>query len=170
MLAGNVTAAVSGGNLVLTGDASSNLIQVSQTSPGTWKVQGIGTKVNGSSAAQTFPGVSGISADLDGGNNSLQIFNGTLTNAVTVTTANGNDTVIIANLTVGNNLTVDVGSGTNAVSVTNASIGGSLTVLTGAKNDSVAVANITLTSDCIVTDTGGTNVFSFTRINSEGAR
>ena len=41
LLAGNGTAALIAGNLDLTGDSSSNAVQVSQVSAGTWKVQGL---------------------------------------------------------------------------------------------------------------------------------
>src|SRR5262249_14916053 len=68
MLAGNVTASVSGGNLIIRGDNVDNGVVISQTDPGTYLVTGIDTAggpttINGNTDA-TFTGVTG-SFDID---------------------------------------------------------------------------------------------------------
>lgn len=84
LLAGNVTASVVEDDLVITGDAAANNIQVSQPANGDWQVKVIGTKVNGSNSAHTFSGVNDIDIYLDAGNDVSKMQNGTLSGEVGV--------------------------------------------------------------------------------------
>src|SRR5262245_43982220 len=77
LLAGNVLAAVTAGNLVITGDASDNNIEVQQLSNGNWQVSGTGTMINGVTTAfvSNVP-VANVTADLGAGNDTANIHNG----------------------------------------------------------------------------------------------
>jgi hypothetical protein len=88
---------VSGGDLDITGNGASDLIQVSQTGPTTWKVQGIGaTKVNGASS-YTASGVTGsIRIALGDGNNSVTLSNGTVPADLSIINGDGNDVYSIS--------------------------------------------------------------------------
>ena len=56
LLAGDVTAFVSRGDLVVLGDNDSNNLTITEVG-GTFTLTGIGTTINGMAAAQNFPGV-----------------------------------------------------------------------------------------------------------------
>src|SRR5215510_10042589 len=85
LLAGDVTAAVVAGTLELDGDSSGNALQIWKVGTDTWKVQGLGTAINGSNSVFIAAGVTnGISAALDAGNNFLKVFNGQLTGGLSV--------------------------------------------------------------------------------------
>src|SRR3954469_7158413 len=77
MMAGNITAAVIGGTLTLTGDATHNSVLVQQ-SGNKWTVQGLGTTINGTTTIKSFTGVQGLLADLKTGNDVIRVSNGTL--------------------------------------------------------------------------------------------
>lgn len=70
--AGNVTAAVSGGTLTVTGDSGKNFVQVS--GEGDITVEGLlGTTVNGTGTTETFEGVTAININLGAGNDRLTV-------------------------------------------------------------------------------------------------
>jgi hypothetical protein len=92
--AGNVTAAVDHGNLVVTGDAESNEIEIFQTAQGI-QVNGVpGTTVNGG-ASFTAVGV---------------------TKDVAVSLGDGDDALVL-DLNVPRDLTIDLGAGDNALNL-----------------------------------------------------
>src|SRR5262245_56598606 len=132
LLAGNVTAAVAAGTLALNGDGSGNAIQVWQ-SGANWKVQGLGTTVNGSFSVQTFAGVTNIVAALEGGNDFIRVFDGVLPGALVVSDSGGNDVAQLSNITAAS-ITVNVGDGRDTVALNNTHTPGSLVVATSATN------------------------------------
>src|SRR6185369_479918 len=72
--AGNVTAQVSGGNLVIIGDGASNQIAIDQAglAPGEIRITPTGTTLNGVATAAVFPGFAGdIQATLDAGDDAM---------------------------------------------------------------------------------------------------
>jgi len=98
-LAGNVTAVVAGGNLIIRGDNAGAAITLSQPGPGQITVTGQDTTVNGSAAPVTL---SSVKRD-------VRVFFG-----------DGDDSLTFdegAPLTVAGNLFVDGGSGSNTVTV-----------------------------------------------------
>jgi hypothetical protein len=120
-LAGNVTAEVVGGSLVLIGDSNSNSIQVRQLSESTWEVRGFGTQINGSNNAFIAEEVLlDIDVDLNRGNDFVKVFNGT----------------------VGNNLLVETNQGLDSVQLINLDITGIAGVTTGDDVDSVVVSDV----------------------------
>ncbi len=120
MMAGNVTASLSGGCLQLCGDTKNNIIAVTQLSSGDWSVTGLlGTKICGQKSA-TFCNVCSINAKLDCGNDVVAVFNGCLPCDLCIDTSKGNDAVVLLHLNVGN-VSVNTGVGNDllvAVGVT----------------------------------------------------
>jgi hypothetical protein len=134
LLAGNVTATVSGGDLVVNGDGHDNSVSVWQdTNSGNWIVSGnfssgALTTVNGQTVfingrAMSFAVFSGVSddvrIDLNGGADRLEMY-GNYGNAVVpddleIDTDNGNDSVILHHLGVGNDINLETGSDKDTV-------------------------------------------------------
>ena len=93
MLAGNVTASVSGADLIISGDNLSNTITVESFGPGVVQVRGFeNTSVNG------VP-------------NALRTFN--VSGSINVRLNGGDDVIRVTNLVIQNNLFIDLGSGNN---------------------------------------------------------
>ena len=156
LLAGNVVTSFSGGLLTLTGDAAANNVQLTQLASGAWQMKGIGTKIDGANAAETFTGVTDITTDLAAGNDILKVFNGTSSGDLTVqfsgggnkaiqlsnihaadisvTTGAGNDSITVNKCTADSELEVEAHNGTNTVVVTN-SHGGNQLVVEGVRAD-----------------------------------
>ena len=94
MLAGNVGAQQLTGFLLITGDDASNAIQITQVDPTTFKVTGLGTKVNGSNSPQIITGVTGgIGIQMLGGNDVVTLKN-ISTGSIEATLGTGNDTLV----------------------------------------------------------------------------
>ena len=90
----SVTAGVNAvtGDLDINGDGASDSIQVSQTGPNTWKIQGSsGTKINGSNSFVTNGVTGSIFIDLDGGNNKVNVTKGTIPSNLLISDGTGND-------------------------------------------------------------------------------
>lgn len=143
MLAGNVLAFPAGiSNLDLEGDAAANSVQIWQNSSGDIKVQGIGTKVNGTDAVQTFSGITDLFVDLKAGADFIKVFNITQIDNVTVAhSGGGNKTVQVMNVNVGNNIEIDTLGGNDVVTVSNCHMDDFLLINTGDGKDSVVVSN-----------------------------
>lgn len=168
LMAGNVKAAVTQGVMQLTGDNSSNLVQVRQISGGKWEVQGIGTTVNGKSSF-TAKDVHQIIADLreghdffkiggnlgftltvngHGGNDVVQLVNFTSL-GTSVVTGNGSDSVLASNVRATDTLrglTVETEGGNDAVTLDRITAG-AVGVSTGDGNDVVVAMRTTIRSD-----------------------
>jgi hypothetical protein len=167
LLAGNVTAGIVGGVLVVQGDNKSNTIVIQSFSDVTTKViPAPGTTVNGNGAA-TFVGWPAITVDLGNGDDSVT-FVDLVFQSVNVTTGNGNDRVIGAidgfppnifgHLTIdtGNgddhvhlggdtgvaaDMNIDTGNGADVVEVVdNTGVGGNINIETGNGPDIVRLA------------------------------
>jgi Ca2+-binding RTX toxin-like protein len=128
LLAGNVLASVTDGNLLISGDASANNIRIVQTAEGTFEITGVRTKINGTNSA-TLTGVTGD---------------------VTVQLGNGNDAVSIgadtdADVSLAGNLTVDGGAGNDSIKIKGLNVDGDVAVSGGAGNDSIAAAGLDVT-------------------------
>jgi hypothetical protein len=137
----SVTATLTGGALNLSGTAASESVQLWQ-SGSNWKVQGIGTKVNGSYAVQTFPGVTEIETELGAGNDFIKVFNGTA-QSVTIT-YNPSDTGLkitqAVNLTLSALFTLNSTAGPNSVLMKNVSFVGDAELTTGDASDSFVIS------------------------------
>jgi hypothetical protein len=175
MLAGNVVGSIVGdmgfSDLDLNGDHS-NAIVVSQVGANKFKVQGIATKINGSSTAKTFVSsdpsspIAEINIRLPGGNNFVQVINLNIADAVSITTGSGRDVIQLINVkaggfpfsegTAGGAISVNAGDGTNAVLLSNVRTTGpegTVFVMTGNGRDAVTLSGVQ--SDVVAVQTGG---------------
>ena len=152
LLAGNVTAAFSGLDLVITGDKFNNSVEVRYNGVDV-VVHGLnGTKINGSSAdflavaaSNTLPG--DLRFNLLAGNDLAYVDDGVaVTNTLSVAPSAGNDSTVIVNTTAGD---IEVGQfflsaddlGDDRVLVKN-SMASSIIVATGSGNDVVGIDNL----------------------------
>src|SRR5438874_387391 len=101
-LAGNVTAALFAGGLLITGDNSANAILVEQVDADSFRVTGLGTRVNGSFSPQQIDGVvTGIGIDMLGGNDAVTLRNLTVPGeGLGIVLGSGNDTLVLTGVTV----------------------------------------------------------------------
>jgi hypothetical protein len=134
--AGDVTAALVGGNLYITGDDLGNYINVKSGGAGNLvTVDGTGTTVNGSSADWTTPtGVTG---------NIIIRMNG------------GNDTLLVQNFTAPKTLTADMGEGQNTLTATNMEWKGLATLQSGDGLDTFTLNQITADNNVSILGGGG---------------
>jgi hypothetical protein len=156
MLAGNITAATSAGNLIIHGDSADNGVLISQGGPGEFVVTGYalggaGTSINGQSSAAVLTGITGdIRIDLGKGNDALAIgqsatdlagFSDLIDLQLDPGTDSGSDPDV-AVLAVPKNLSIVGGGGADTVVVI-AAVGGSAKIDTGNQDDSVGFGNLT---------------------------
>jgi hypothetical protein len=151
LLAGDVTVSVSGGDLVITGDADDNYLAVWHDSiADEWVVEGgrrvdggvpqIGTEttVNGQLTLQTFSGVTGsLIIDLGDGNDQIEISEGTIAGDLVVGLGTGNNVLRLT----GGNLPATIGFELNQNTFTRGalSIGGDLSVTSDAGDDLIEI-------------------------------
>jgi hypothetical protein len=133
MLAGNVTALLSGGNLLITGDSSANDIQIDAVAgfPGRIRITPQAnvagdTTLNGQSLALTYPSFGDIRINLGGGSDDLEFLG---VPAVVTDTLPGN-------------LVIDGGLGNNNITVSDYNIGGSLVVRSATGTDTVTIDGV----------------------------
>ena len=101
LMAGDVTVAVVSGVLEIAGDTADNSIQIKQSGAG-WKVQGIGTTINGNNGAQTFTGVTGIEIDLGAGNDLIRATKGTLSGDLLISDLVGRTVIDLSKINASN--------------------------------------------------------------------
>jgi hypothetical protein len=142
-LAGNVTAAVYGGNLIVTGDNHGANITISQPRADQITLTGDGTTVNGSTHPTTFTGVTqGLRINLGNGNNSLTFDE---TNPITLR----------------GNLSVNDGRGSNTISTLPGSpgslnVGGNVSILNQpGPLEQITLTNLNVNGDVRIQNLGG---------------
>ncbi len=152
MLAGSVTAKVSNGNLVVTGDWQGNGVTLTPGAnpyevvvTGT-TVAGLQTRINGvSNGAITFKNVTkNVTVKLGGGHDVLNVNNVTVYEDAKIKTGKGLDTVTINVSTFNDALKVKTGKGVDNVTVANSVVAGKMTLSTGASRDIVNLNNLAL--------------------------
>jgi hypothetical protein len=121
LMAGNVTAAVAGGNLTITGDKSANIISVTELSNNRWQIIGGATKINGKN--QTFvtdPVTGSVTISMQGGNDSLVLHNASVDGGhLTILMGDGNDTATLTNVDIGTFLHFEGNSGNDVLAINN---------------------------------------------------
>ena len=135
VLAGNVVAALSGANLLITGDSSDNAIDVAGIpgSPGRVRITPqLGTTLNGQSAPLTFPSFGDIRFALNGGDDTLNFIGNpgpsdSLPGSLVVDGGEGDNTISVSNYDVGANVTIRNGTGSDSVTLTNTHAGKDIT-------------------------------------------
>jgi hypothetical protein len=165
LLAGNVTAAVAGGTLNIVGDNSANVLQLTQVGTNRWQVLGAGTKVNGSYSAKTFSGVTNIAADLNGGSDSILVYNGALNGTLGIVTDGGNDAVTLSNVRAA---AVGVSTGDGHDSLSFAKVTAPVVqVATGNGNDSVSLVRVGSRTSVEVSTGSGTDSITLNDVGND---
>lgn len=150
MMAGLVTAKVSGGTLEIKGDFFSNAITITPGAlPFEVKVTGINdnnllpTKINGiSNGAITFKNViHGMEVNLGDGNNILNVNGVSIFGKVNLKTGKGVDAVALATNLLKSDLTVKTGRSMDTVSITNTTVLGTAKIKTGTGSDVLTINN-----------------------------
>ncbi|MFN0017563.1 MAG: tandem-95 repeat protein [Pirellulaceae bacterium] len=171
VLAGNVTAALQGGNLFINGDNLGNDITVSRNGFNNIIVRGNGTTVNGQASVTLNNFNRSIIADLNGGDDVISFERSvdnlfTIWGGLTVRTAGGNDRVNFTDTAVQGLLFIDTGSGNDQVNATAGVRGrglqanGVASILTGAGNDVVSFDRSQFVkTTSILLETGNDNLF-----------
>lgn len=147
LMAGDVTAALKGGWLVVTGDAEANQVLIQNPSPGEYSVTGAdGTTVSGSPVTGV---TKGVKVNLKDGDDTVAIVGtggGTFeaTGDVKVSTGKGNDRILVAGLQADGKVTLNSGNATgegagDQVLVTDSEVGKNLSVKTGSGHDQVGI-------------------------------
>ena len=159
LLTGNVLAAVlANGNLLVLGDSKANQIGIQSTAGGALQISSLDgtTKINGSTSPFTANGVTGsVFIFLGQGNDVIQVGGPSLTTNIPqnllIVGGNGNDTVDIANASIGGSVAIFGGGGSDTIAVGSAAtatavtVGGNLLIDGGLGNSTLAVfdANVT---------------------------
>jgi hypothetical protein len=149
LMTGNVAAKVTSGLLLIRGDANANAVQVWQSGAHQWKVQGLGTSVNGTSSVKTFDGVDDITIALHGGNDFANVFSGKLSGSLLIVDdENGariksDDVIQVSNVTA-DGLEISSNQGNDNVLLNKVHVlGGDGGVSTFDGNDTLTVVNCT---------------------------
>lgn len=105
LLAGNVSAFLSGDNLIINGDNFSNTISVESFGPGTVQVRGFGTSVNGTQdGISTFPVSGSIEIRMNRGYDVVRVTNLVIQDNLFISMAEGNDEVLLGQSASGDNV------------------------------------------------------------------
>ena len=169
---GNVSVRIDGDNLILTGDGSSNGVDVFTNGAGHVAIRGFGdTTIQGQNLPWVIDGwtsVPGnITANLGLGDDALSLRNLDVGGNVTVDSGSGNDYVITSAMHVTGALDVGSASGNNSVFLTASHVGGPTEISTGGGVDAVWMDGNTFGGITVVNTGSGHDVGVFQ--NSEFA-
>lgn len=189
MLAGDVTAKISGGDLIIKGDNLANGITIAAgASAGIVVVTGVdaggsATNVNGTAdGAVTLSGFTGkLKIDMKGGDDNVSITGITVNGKADLKGGGGNDTFSISATTFDSSLKTNLGNGNDTLTLTTdtvtdktkieghegndtATITGStfseLNVSLGRGNDSLSISSTTASTETELNGRSGTNTFT----------
>jgi len=183
MLAGNVTAAVNGNTLFVTGDNGDNNVVIQQTGADRFTVVGVSgsaTTVNGKAEGIVFTGnsVRNFEIDLRGGNDTLGISNDSAyLDDLSAELAAGGGASVTASATTSSALTlrgyanIHGGSGDDAIAV-NLVATGAIFVDGNTGSDAVVTEGTTAASLLVITDTANlsTDTSDYVRIRNVNVR
>jgi Ca2+-binding RTX toxin-like protein len=148
VLAGNVTAVLQKGNLIVTGDAANNGITITQLENGSFEVAGDGTTaINGQSLGTPA------------------VFTG-VTKNVKVDMKAGNDNVSLSDVIIPQNLVVDGGKGNDTIALTDVDVRYNAVLQGGAGNDSITATGVETRATLLVNGGNGSNTINVSE--SEG--
>jgi hypothetical protein len=168
LLTGNVLASVvANGNLLILGDSKANQIGIQSTVGGALQISSLDgtTKINGSTSPFTANGVTGnVFIFLGQGNDVIQLGGPSLTtnlpHNLLIVGGNGNDTVDIANASIGGSVAIFGGGGSDTVAVGSAAtatavtVGGNLLIDGGLGNSTLAVFDANVTGNLTLVGNG----------------
>ena len=162
MMAGDVTARVVNGDLVITGDNQSNEMYLYDNGDGSYVMFGEnGTRINGLSG-YPLDGVSDdIRINLRGGDNRIALLGLDLADDITIRTGSGNDKIILSEATIRSNLRMRTGGGDDSIRIMTSTILGQFNAATGAGNDEIAATHSAVGSGRVNTGRGNDEVNYF---------
>src|SRR5262245_8621402 len=139
--AGNVTALVSGGALLLTGDSAANQVRVVQNVFGNVFVSGLtGTTVNGRASVFVGRGIpAALIADLGDGDDRIEV-SGLVSGGIAIDGGLGNDVITLSNRRAAGNVEVFGGEGADTVSLSRV-LAGSIVIVGGLGDDASTLSN-----------------------------
>jgi hypothetical protein len=133
--------------LRLNGDNSANFVVVHQTGNNQFQVQGLATTIKSGShsgSSFTFKNVTELAVNLQGGGDSLSVYNSTFSDGVGIVMGAGNDVLNLTNVkTLG--IGVDLGTGNDVAAFYKVSAQG-IGLSAGDGRDSVALNSVTTNS------------------------
>jgi hypothetical protein len=159
LLAGNVLASVSNGNLLISGDAAGNTISVESLGSGVVQVRGFGTSINGAAnAIRTFQVTGDVNIDMGDGDDVLRVTNVLLPGDLNIVLGTGNNDLLMGRTTAGD--TTRFGStGTGPLQVS-----GNLQIAGGVQTDKVSQADVHVGGLASINLDGGNDQFNTSRI------
>ena len=140
MMAGDVTAHVVNGDLVINGDNDSNELYVYGTGGGNFVLFGEnGTRINGLSGHPISGVTDDVRINLRNGHNRIALLGHDLPDDILIRTGNGDDTIVMRDATVRSDLRIRTGSGNDTVFLVDTTVQGQLNLATAGGNDEVAL-------------------------------
>src|SRR3990172_7867115 len=144
LLAGNITAQVVSGNLVITGDALGNDIKIDQSGllPDQFRVSSgaSATAINGLGAPVVFSGIlGGLLIDLQDGADTVKLADCVVPLDVLNNGGNGDNTVELDHATIRRSLTINGGTGLDTLELSHASVTGNVFVQNGDGGSSTTI-------------------------------
>jgi hypothetical protein len=166
-LAGNVTAALSGGILIITGDNSSNSILVQRVDADSFLVTGLGTRVNGSFSPKQINGVvNGIGIDMRGGSDTVTMKNLTVPGAgLGIILGGGNDALVLSNVRVNGVTAIDGGAGSDAITIDQGTFRAGLGIESRSGDDAIAITRSTITGPLDIQTDDGIDAVSLVNVS-----
>jgi large repetitive protein len=140
VLAGNVSAALSGYHLLITGDNLANEIDIAAhaTIPGRVVVTpAAGTTLNNLTLPLTFPSFGDIRITMNGGDDNVDFLGDageitdTIPGSLVVNNGEGNNTFTLSDYNIGNALSITSGAGVDNIALTNNTIARDVTIYNG---------------------------------------
>lgn len=151
LLAGNVTAALVSGDLIVQGDDADNVVDLLTNEAGNIVLRGLdGTSINGRTNFVPADGIPEISGD-------LQIF-----------LAGGDDTLAINGIQITDSLQIEDDTGDNTLTIQSCATGANLWIGQGAGDDVIRVSDSTVGRHFVVSPSGGENVLLTERVQVSG--
>lgn len=172
LLTGNVQSIVSGGNLILTGNADSNDVRISfNFTTSNIVVSGLsGTTINGSTdqftaftGTQRMPG--SIIAALGDGDDVLTINDVIALDNIEIDGGAGNDTVSLNNTHAGDNVELNGGSGNDRIEINVSGIDDNLTINGGTGDDSISIEVSVVDDFAVINGGAGNDVLGLNRLS-----
>jgi len=162
---GNVKVRVSGNHLILTGDNAGNGVLVYTNSAGFVTVEGLGdTTIDGHSTpwvSQSWTAIPGdLRVDLNDGDDALIIQNLSVGDDVTVRLDGGDNYLLASELAVADNLDVKTSSGHNTIVIQDSEIGDAAKIVTGNGQDAIFGDGVTVGGKTTISTKRGDDVFA----------
>ena len=144
VLTGNVTAVVSHGSLVVTGDAADNGITITQVDSDSFQIAGdASTTINGQSLGTpvVLDGIAkNVLVDMKSGNDSVSLDGLSIQRNLVVNGGSGNDEIALTDVFVRLNTVLRGGAGNDDISANQVDTGATLLIDAGKGNNSIDVS------------------------------